>query len=410
MSGERRVVITGIGLASPIGNSLEEAAAALQRGDHGIVVRRDWDEIGSLGTRLAAQVKGLDSFPYPRRKTRTMGRVALLSTYATEQALEDAGIAPELLTSGDVGLAYGSTHGSTTALEKFCRSLFKEYDIKGLAGSTYLKFMSHTCAANLAQCYNVRGRVISTCAACVSASQAVGAGYETIKYGLQEVMICGGAEEMHFTHVGVFDIMYATSTHYNDRPDESPRPFDEARDGLVVGEGAGTLILESYERASKRGAKIYGEIVGYGTNCDGSHITKPSAEGMRDAMKLALADASMSSDEIQYINAHATATPLGDLAESQATMNVFGPKTPISSTKGHTGHTLGACGAIEVAFGVTMIRDSYIPHTRNLERPDPECAPLSYLRGEPRRMKLDVLISNNFAFGGINTSLILRRV
>jgi 3-oxoacyl-[acyl-carrier-protein] synthase II len=223
-------------------------------------------------------------------------------------------------------------------------------------------------------------------------------------------MICGGAEEMHYTHVGVFDLLYATSTHYNDRPDRAPRPFDAEHDGLVVGEGAGTLVLETWERASNRGAKIYGEIAGYGTNCDGTHVTSPSAEGMAAAMRLALDDAKMPREDIQYVNAHATATSLGDIAESQATMQVLGDKVAISSTKGHTGHTLGACGAIESAFCMAMIRDGFLPPTRNLETVDPRCAPLNYLQGEARRSKLDTVMNNNFAFGGINTSLIIRRV
>jgi len=410
MSPDRRVVITGVGLISPIGHNLEAVSSALQRGDHGITGHPEWDSIDGLHTRLAAEVNGIDLSGDTRKKVRTMGRVALLSNYATCMAIDDAGLTPDLLTSGRIGLAYGSTHGSTTAQEGFCRQLFKNDDFRGIGGSSYLKFMSHTCVANLAQYHGIQGRVISTCAACVSASQAIGAGYELVKHGLQEVMICGGAEEMHFTHVGVFDLLYATSTKYNDRPGESPRPFDAGRDGLVVGEGAGTLILESLERASKRGAKIYGEIVGYGTNCDGTHVTKPSAAGMAASIRLALRDAALAPEAIQYVNAHATATMLGDIEESRATREVLGGRVAISSTKGHTGHTLGACGAIEIAFALAMFRDGFIPPTRNLETLDPECAELDYVRDEPRSARLDVIMSNNFAFGGINTSLIVRRV
>ena len=409
MTARRRVVVTGIGLASPIGHSLREISAALQEGRHGIVSRPDWDAIGSLGTRLAAEVKGLDMSGPARSRVRTMGRVALLSNYATQMAIDDAGLEPDLLRSGQVGLAYGSTHGSSSAMEAFCRTLFSANDLKGLAGSAYLKFMSHTCVANLAQYHGIRGRVISTCAACVSASQAIGAGYEAVKHGIQDVMICGGAEEMHFTHVGVFDIMYATSTRYNNQPDRSPRPFDAQRDGLVVGEGAGTIVLEAWERAAKRGAKVYGEIAGYGSNCDGNHVTSPSAAGMAAVMRLALGDAELPPDAIQYVNAHATGTTLGDIAESAATHEVLGGEVAISSTKGHTAHTLGACGAIEAAFCLAMIQDGFIPPTRNLENPDPRCAPLNYMMKEPRRAKLDTVMSNNFAFGGINTSLIIRR-
>jgi len=405
-----RVVVTGVGLTSPIGHCLADASTALQEGTHGIVERADWDAIKGLGTRLAAEVKDLDLSGQERKKIRSMGRVSLLANYATQQAIDDAGLEPELLSSGRVGLAYGSTHGSASELEGFCRSLFIDNDLKGLAGSSYLKFMSHTCVANLALYHAIRGRVISTCAACVSGSQAIGAGYDLVRQGIQEVMICGGAEELHFSHAAVFDIMYATSTGYNERPDKSPRPFDLERDGLVVGEGAGTVVLESLERATKRDAKVYGEIVGYGTNCDGSHVTQPSAEGMASAMRLALEDAAIPYAAVQYVNAHATATALGDIAESEATSEIFGPTVPISSTKGHTGHTLGACGALEVAFALAMFQDRFVPPTRNLDQVDPRCAPLDYLRGDAREADLDLIMSNNFAFGGINTSLIVGRI
>ncbi len=401
--------MTGIGLASPVGNSLDEVAAALREGRHGISVRPEWEGIGRLDTRLGAVVGELDMGAHPRKKVRTMGRVGLLSLYATAQSLADAGMDPEGLSGGRVGLAYGSTHGSSSTMEAFCRQLFADTSLKGLAGSTYLKFMSHTCAANLAQYYAIRGRVVSTCAACVSASVAVGTGYELVRDGVQDVMICGGAEEMHFVHAGVFDIMFATSRAYNDRPDASPRPFDAKRDGLVVGEGAGTLVLEPWDHAVARGARIHAELVGFGTNCDGTHVTSPSAEGMAAAMRLALESAGLAPDAIGYINAHATATDVGDIAESQATLSVFGDRVPISSTKGHTGHTLGACGAIEAAFCVAALRDGLLPPTRNLTDVDPRCAALDYVMGAPRPARPEYVMSNNFAFGGINTSLVLRR-
>ena len=405
-----RVVITGIGLVSPIGNSLDAVSDALRHGRHGVGIRADWASIGQLRTRLSADVNDLDPARFARKKTRAMGRVGLLSLYATDDAIADARLSPDELASGVVGLAYGSTHGSSSAQEEFCRKLFSENSLKGLAGSAYLKFMSHTCAANLAQYYAVRGRVTSTCAACVSASVAIGTGYELVRAGQQEVVICGGAEEMHFVHAGVFDIMFATSTGYNDRPDQSPRPFDADRDGLVIGEGAGTLVLERYERAVARGAHIYAEIVGYGSNCDGTHVTSPSAAGMAAAMRLALRDANLPASAIEYVNAHATATEVGDLCESQATHDVLGPTVPISSTKGHTGHTLGACGAIEAAFCVAVMRDGFLPPTRNLDRVDPRCAPLDYVTGAARAASPRIVMTNNFAFGGINTSLILRRL
>jgi 3-oxoacyl-[acyl-carrier-protein] synthase II len=407
---KKRVVITGLGLCSPIGNSLDEVATALAEERHGIAHMADWDRVGQLATRLAAPVHGVERSDFPRKKIRTMGRVALLAAYASDRALHDAGLADIDLSSGRVGLAYGSTHGSTSELETYARTVFTNNSLAGLESTGYLTFMSHTCAANLAMYYGIQGRIITTCSACVSASQAIGYGYEAVAEGKQDVMVCGGAEELHFTHAGIFDIMYATSTKYNDNPELSPRPFDAGRDGLVVGEGAATVILESYDRAVARGAKIYAEILGYGTNCDGQHITRPSWEGMAGAMKLALQDAEITADQVDYVNAHGTATELGDIAESQATFSVLGSNVPVSSTKSYTAHTLGACGGIETVICLAAMRDSLVPPTRNLVDVDSRCATLDYVMGPPRQKALTTVMNNNFAFGGINTSLILRKV
>lgn len=409
MSG-RRVVITGIGLASPIGNDLPTVSDALRNDRHGIRFKPEWDKVSGLATRLGADVVDFDMSNIPRKKARSMGRVSLLATFATDRALKDASLDEELLKSGSVGLAYGSTHGSSSAQEEWCRQLFANEGFSGLSSTAYLKFMSHTCAANLAFFYGIRGRIVTTCSACASASHAIGYGYEAIKYGLSEVMVCGGAEEMHFSHAGIFDVLFATSRTYNDRPELTPRPFDAKRDGLVVGEGAGTFVLESYERAVARGARIHGEILGYGTNCDGTHVTSPSVQGIGDAMRLALADAQLSADRIDYINAHATATEVGDICESLATHEVFGSRVPISSTKGFTGHTLGACGAIESAFCIAMLNEGWLAPNRTLDSVDPRCAPLDYIGKTPRDTKPSIIMNNNFAFGGINTSLIFGKV
>jgi len=406
----RRVVVTGIGLASPLGNDLPTAVAALREGRHGIVTMPEWAEIQGLSTRLAGIAKDVPFNAYPRKKTRSMGRVALLATYATERALMDAGLDQDLRSIPDIGLAYGSTHGSSSAQEEFCRTLFARNGMRGIPSTSYLKFMSNTCVVNLAHFFGIQGRVISTCAACTSASNAIGYGFEAIRSGQLDIMLCGGAEEMHFTHAVVFDILYATSRHFNDRPGEGSRPFDADRDGLVVAEGAGTLVLEEEERARRRGAHIHGEVIGFGTSCDGQHVTQPSADGMAKAMKNALADARIAPDDVGYINAHATATDIGDIAESQATLQVFGDKVPISSTKGHTGHTLGACGALESAFCLAMMNEGFLAPTMNLDKPDPRCAPLRYLRNDTiDAPNLNIVMNNNFAFGGINTSLLFRR-
>ena len=407
---KRRVAVTGIGIVSPLGDGHEATVAAMREGRHGIRRMDEWNTISHLATRLGAPVRSELIDKIPRRSARTMGRVSLLASAATQQAIDEAGLSQDEIHSGDVGLAYGSTHGSSSANEEWARKLLENKGFLGLSSTAYLKFMSHTAATNLAVQFGFRGRILTTCAACVSASQAIGYAYENIANGIADAFVAGGAEELHFSHAGVFDIMYATSRAFNDTPDLSPRPFDDKHDGLVVGEGAGTFVLEEWDRAKRAGKKIHAEILGFGTNCDGQHATSPSAVGMRGAMDHALADAHLDASSIDYVNAHATGTPVGDAAESQAAFALFGSKTPISSLKGHLGHTLGACGAIEAALTIGMMQNGFIAPTRNLDNVDPSCAALDYVKGAPRDAKLATVMSNKFAFGGMNTSLVFRRV
>lgn len=407
---ERRVVVTGMGLCSPIGNELDEVLVALQSGRGGIRAVPEWPQRYQMNTGVAGLVEGVERKLYPRRKIRTMGRVALLAAFASERAVAHAGLDAARVGDGRVGLAYGSTHGSSSETESYCREVFRADSLQGIAGSHFLKFMSHTCAANLAEFLGIRGRVQPTCSACTSASQAIGAGYESILSGGAEVMIVGGAEEAHFIPAGVFDVMFAASSKYNDRPELTPRPFDEGRDGVVTGEGAGTLVLERLDLALARGATIHGELMGYATNCDGIHLTNPSWEGMARCMALGLESAGIGASAVSYVNAHGTATELGDIAESKATAKVIGADTPVSTQKSYTGHTLGACGALESIFSLLMLREGFIAPNRNLERIDPRCAPLDYVRTDARSTRLEVVLNNNFAFGGINTSLVFRRL
>jgi 3-oxoacyl-[acyl-carrier-protein] synthase II len=406
----QRVVVTGMGGLCPLGQSWGEVGQKLRAGVSGVSALPEWEKYAGLRTRLAAPVLGFEvPAHYTRKKVRTMGRVSLLATRATELALEDAGLlgSPEV-TSGAMGIAYGSTTGSPPAMEVYARMFHREHTVKGIAATVYPQFMSHTCAANLGLFFGIRGRVVPTCSACTAGSQGIGYGCEAIRYGRQTLMVAGGAEELHPINAAVFDIVFATSLR-NDAPEATPRPFDVARDGLVVGEGAGTLILEELEHARARGARIHAEVVGFGTNCDGSHMTNPDADGMQAAMELALADAGLDAEDIGYVNAHATGTELGDIAESLATWRVFGDAVPVSSFKGHMGHTLGACGALEAWMAIHMVREGWLAPTLNLERPDPRCADLDYVQGGTRAEALEHFMSNNFAFGGVNTSLIFRR-
>jgi 3-oxoacyl-[acyl-carrier-protein] synthase II len=332
----------------------------------------------------------------------------LLATRATELALMDAGLLGDpVISGGRTGVAYGSSVGSTPAIADFGKMLINQ-DIGNLNATTYLKMMGHTSTANVALFFQVRGRVIPSVSACTSGSQGIGFAYEAIKFGLQDVMLAGGAEELCPTEAATFDALYATSTR-NDQPQLTPRPFDRDRDGLVIGEGSCTLVLEELEHALGRGARIYAEVSGFATNADGSHVTQPNAETMRIVMRLALEDAAVSPAEIAYISAHGTATEQGDIAESHATWAAFGSNIPISSLKSYTGHTLGACGALEAMVCIHMMREGWFHPTINLDHLDPRCAELDYITGNGRQIEAQYVMSNNFAFGGVNTSLVFRR-
>lgn len=407
----RRVVVTGMAGLSPLGCDWKSVREALLAGRSGVTRVSDWEEIEGLEARIGARVPEFDvpRDEYPRRKTRAMGRLSLLATRASDLALRDAGLREDaLLGSGRMGVAYGSSNGSPPAIGVYARQLFVGNTIKGIAASDYLQFMSHTCAANVAAFFGLRGRLIPSCSACTSGSQGIGYAWEAIRYGLQDVMLAGGAEEIHAIDATIFAVLYAASTR-NDDPEHTPRPFDRDRDGMVVGEGAATLVLEELEHARARGARIHAEVIGYGTNCDGRHLTNPDPEAMEQAMRLGLESAGIPPEAVGYVNAHGTGTEAGDVAESQATFAVFGDRVPVSTQKGHVGHTLGACGALEAWLSIEMMREGWFAPTLNLEQVDPRCAPLDYVQGEPRRVETDLVASHNFAFGGVNTSLILRR-
>jgi 3-oxoacyl-[acyl-carrier-protein] synthase II len=345
---------------------------------------------------------------YPRKKTRTMGAVALMAVDATERALTDAGLLGQpLLQSGAVGVSYGSSFGTPMAVQGFAE-LQTQGNSRALTATSYIQMMSHTAPVNIGLFFGLTGRVITTSSACTSGSQGIGYAFEAIREGKADVMVAGGAEELDVTMAAVFDTLFATSTR-NDRPETTPRPFDRDRDGLVIGEGAGTLILEEREHALARRARIYSEVVGFATNSDGSHVTQPRMETMAIAMSMALDDANLAADAVGFVNGHGTATEWGDIAESQATQSVFGAGKPIHSLKGYFGHTLGACGAIEAWLGIEMMRDGCFAANANLDVVDERCAPLDYIMGKPRVLDVEYLMSNNFAFGGINTSLIFRR-
>ena len=404
----KRVVVTGMSVITALGDDWNEFKSALIKGENAVVTMSEWDKADGLNTRLAAPVTHFEKpNHYKRKQIRSMGRVALMSTSATERALEQADLLEhKSLTDGSTGVAYGSATGSTPPLLAFANML-ESGSMSGVTATSYIQMMAHTAPVNVGVFFGLKGRVITTSSACTSGSQGIGYAYEAIKFGRQKVMVAGGAEELCITEAAVFDTLYATSIK-NDTPKNTPRPFDKNRDGLVIGEGAGTLILEEYEHAKARGANILAEVVGFGCNSDGQHVTQPSSDTMQIAIEMALQDANLSPDKVGYVNAHGTSTDRGDIAESHATFNALGVK-PISSLKSYLGHTLGACGAIEAWATINMMSDNWFAPTINLTDIDNDCAELDYIKMQGREINTDYVMSNNFAFGGINTSLIFKR-
>ncbi|APC66094.1 beta-ketoacyl-ACP synthase (plasmid) [Ralstonia solanacearum] len=405
----KRVVVTGMGGVTALGSQWSDIQQALQRGRNAVRRMPEWDVFSALHSRLACPLPAFEvPATYPRKKTRSMGPVSMYAVRATELALADAGLAEDpSISDGRMGVAYGSSSGSVQPIRAF-GTMLDTGSMQGITSNSYIQMMPHTTAVNVALFWDLKGRIVPTSCACASGSQAIGYAYEAIAGGKQTLMLAGGAEELSGPAVAVFDTLYATSTR-NDAPHLTPRPFDAARDGLVVGEGAATLVLEEYEHARARGAVIHAEIVGFGCNSDGAHMTQPTAATMSHAMRLALQDAGLPQDAIGYVNAHGTSTDLGDVAESRATAEVFRPTLPISSLKSYIGHTLGACGAIEAWWTIEMMKRNWYAPTLNLETVDPACAPLDYIAGNARAIDTEYVMTNNFAFGGINTSLVLKR-
>ena len=403
----RRVVVTGGSVISALGNEWSDIFANLKQKKNKIKYLPEWEKYQGMNTRLACPVD-FKAPDFPRKKTRGMGRIALMAITSADNALKVAGLAdsPELK-EGRCGVSFGSSAGSIDSLLDFYSMLITNTANK-ISATTYIKMMPQTCAANISVFYGLTGRLITTNTACTSGSMSIGYAFETIRNGQQDIMLAGGAEELSPADSAVFDVLFSASIK-NDTPELTPKAYDKNRDGLVIGEGAGTLILEEYEHAVRRGAKIYAEMVGYGTNTDGTHITQPNKTTMRRAMELALESAGLTPDQVGYINTHGTATLAGDIAESHATYEVFGNKAMVSTLKNYIGHTLGACGAIEAWISINMMREGWFAPNVNLTEVDPNCAPLDYIMGDGRETKVDYIMSNNFAFGGINTSLIFKR-
>jgi 3-oxoacyl-[acyl-carrier-protein] synthase II len=394
---------------SSLGDTWPTIREAMHAGRTGVKLIQGWHHLTDLGNKIGSpadwfQHEGV----FHRQQMRSMGRVAAMSVKAAETAIANAGLAGDpILKTGRTGVACGSSYGSVQPTVDFFNFL-ETGKASGLNATSYIRMMSHTSPVNLAVFFGLQGRIITTSSACTSGSQGIGGAFEAIQAGRADVMLAGGAEEFSATMTMVFDRLYALSGRKEDAA-TAVRPFDVSRDGLVIGEGAGMLILEEREHALARGAKPLAEVVGYATNCDGSHISHPSEDTQAHVMRLALETAGIPPSEVGFISGHGTGTVAGDIVESKATYAVYGPNIPFHTLKGHFGHTLGACGALEAWLGIEMMNEGLLTATANLKNVDPKCAELDYVMGSPRKVDAGYFVSNNFAFGGINTSLVLRR-
>ncbi|MCJ7542061.1 MAG: 3-oxoacyl-ACP synthase [Desulfobacterales bacterium] len=409
---ERRVVITAGSVITPIGHAKEEIIQSLINGVSGVKALRKDDLLANF---IHSNVFGTVDYPieydFKRSHRKTMGPVAYYACQVVKEILEQAGLDDEFISSGRLGVSFGSTHGSPTVQRDIYRNFFSgsQDQFSSVSAVDYLKSMVHTTAVNITKMFGITGRVISSSTACTTSSQSIGLGYEMVKYGMQDAMICGGADEYDTTTVAVFDNLLACSTAFNDTPHLTPRPFDARRDGLVVGEGGGAVLLEEYERAKKRGTNIMAEIIGFSCNNNGGNLILPDVEGTKKTLSLGLQSAKIRADEVDFISAHATGTKMGDVIEAQAIHSIYDNSPYITSLKSYMGHTMGTCGVIEMVLTLYMMEKGFIAPTLNLNEIDKRCAMIRHVT-ELRESDIRVAAIQNFAFGGVNTCLIMKKI
>jgi len=407
----RRVVITAASAITPIGHSRAEIIASLRNGVSGV---KPLKEDHLLSRFIHSKVFGTVDYPvefdFKRMHRKTMGPVAFYACQVAKEALAMSGLSPEFITGGRLGVAFGSTHGSPSVQRDIYRTFFTgdRSQFSGIGAVDYLKSMVHTTAVNITKMFGITGRVISSSTACTTSSQSIGYGYEMVKFGMQDAMLCGGADEYDTITVAVFDNLLACSTAFNDDPQRTPRPFDKARDGLVVAEGAGAVMLEEYEFAKKRGANILAEIIGFACNNNGGDMILPNLNGISNTLKLGLENAQINAEAIDLVSAHATATKMGDIIEAQAIANVFGNHPYVVGLKSYLGHTMAACGSIETILSLYMMQEGFIAPTLNLEEVDERCAMINHVQ-KMIRHPVNIMAIQNFAFGGVNTILFVRK-
>lgn len=404
-----RVVVTGMGAVSPFGEGVESLHDGIADMRSAITHMERAREVQDMRSSIAGLVPTLNVKAIPRKDRRTMTDMGVFALLAAKEALGMADITDEQLESGRLGMALSCTTNCGELIEDFFVQYLPEKTLDHCKSTTFFKFMGHAAVSSVAQALGITGRILAPAAACATSSQSIGLGYEAILLGQQDMMICGGTEELHPLSIASFDFINAASTGFNDSPNDSPRPFDAQRDGVVCAEGAGLLLLESYDHAMSRGANILAEVVGFSTLSSPKNPANPDSHAIKLCMEEALAQAGLSPDDIDYINAHATGTTAGDIAESKAIEDLFGSTTPVSSFKGHLGHTLAASGALEIIATISGLQGGAVYPTRNLTHVDPECGAVNLLK-ETSREPVTYFLKNSFALGGINASLILRRL
>ncbi len=410
---DRRVVITACSAITPIGHGRDKIVESLMKGISGVKPLREDELIGRfIHSRVYGTVSDPIVYDFKRQYRKTMGPVAYYACQVAREVLEQSGLSPEFVTGGRLGIAFGSIHGSPTVQRDIYKIFLGAKDketYQTIGAVDYLKSMVHTTAVNISKMFGITGRIISSGTACTTSSQSIGFGYESVKYGLQDAMLCGGADEYDTITVAVFDNLLACSTAFNDQPEKTPRPFDRARDGLVVAEGAGAVMLEEYEFAKKRGAQILGEVIGFACNSNGGDLILPNLEGITKTLQLGLENAEISASEVDLISAHATATKMGDIIEAQAIGTVFGSNPHVVALKSYMGHTMAACGVIETILMIYMMQENFIAPTLNLEDIDERCAMVRHVQHLMEHPVKTAAIQN-FAFGGVNTSLLIRKL
>jgi 3-oxoacyl-[acyl-carrier-protein] synthase II len=409
---ERRVVITACSAITPIGHGKDQIVESLQKGISGIKTLRE-DQL--ISRFIHSKVYGTVDYPieydFKRQYRKTMGPVAYYACQVAKEVLEQSGLTQDFITSGNMGVAFGSIHGSPTVQRDIYKVFFEAKDktsYQSIGAVDYLKSMVHTTAVNITKMFGITGRVIASGTACTTSSQSIGYGYEAVKYGLQDAMLCGGADEYDTITVAVFDNLLACSTAFNSEPHRTPRPFDNLRDGLVVAEGAGAVMLEEYEFAKKRGANILAEVIGFACNNNGGDLILPNLEGITKTLKLGLQNAKINSSDVDLVSAHATATKMGDIIEAQAIHAAFGSNPYVVALKSYLGHTMAACGDIETILSVYMMQDGFIAPTINLEEVDERCAMIKHVQNVLQKPVKTTAIQN-FAFGGVNTALLIKK-